>query len=243
LLSDLVLSTSECWRTEGRLKGRGWEGAWNDPAAVRVQALIRRLVPLGEGGPRIAVLPRDRCSDGGAPPAAATSTAPQGFFILEHVSPRRRGAALWAVVATLAMVACCTPAAGRASTPRQGSFAGQIDIGGGRKLYLRCAGRGNPTVILDSGIHDSSDPWTMTDTQVPVPASPSVFEGVARFTHVCIYDRPGTIRYTTPPSLTTRSTPAPMPRKLPDMAADLHKLLLRPGCVPRSCSSRTRWPG
>ena len=135
-----------------------------------------------------------------------------------------------AAVAALAMVACCVPAAGAAaSNPRQGSFAGQINIGGGRKLYLRCAGRGSPTVILDSGIHDSSDLWTLTDTKFPVPASPSVFQGVARFSHVCMYDRPGTIRQTSPLSLTTRSTPVPMPRKLPDMAADLHKLLISAG--------------
>jgi pimeloyl-ACP methyl ester carboxylesterase len=42
---------------------------------------------------------------------------------------------------------------------------------------------------------------------------------------VCRYDRPGTIRYTDPPALTTRSTPVKMPRRLPAMATDLRKLL------------------
>ena len=82
---------------------------------------------------------------------------------------------------------------------------------------------------MDSGIHDSSDPWTLTQTTFPVPSSPSVFQGVARFTHVCIYDRPGTIRYTQPSALTTRSTPVPMPRKLPNIAADLPRLLMGAG--------------
>ncbi len=95
----------------------------------------------------------------------------------------------------------------------------------GRALYLRCTGRGRPTVILESGIHDSSDLWNLTQTKPPVLSSPSVFAGVGKFTHVCMYDRPGTIRYTTPPALTTRSTPVPMPRSLPGMVSDLHTLL------------------
>lgn len=135
------------------------------------------------------------------------------------------------MLAALAMFASMSAASAAAAkgNPRQGTFAGQISIGGGRVLYLRCAGRGSPTVILESGIHDSSDPWTLTQTEFPVPSSPSVFAGVARFTHVCMYDRPGTLRYTQPLALTTRSTPVSMPRKLPAMASDLHKLLMAAG--------------
>jgi hypothetical protein len=88
----------------------------------------------------------------------------------------------------------------------RGDFSGPVDIGGGRRLYLECKGRGSPTVILESGIHDSSDPWGMTDTEPPAPSTPAVFAGVARFTRVCKYDRPGTIRYTNPNALTTRSS-------------------------------------
>jgi pimeloyl-ACP methyl ester carboxylesterase len=137
------------------------------------------------------------------------------------------------LLTTVAMVAAPSP--GRSSTrlgqtagsPRQGNFAGEIDIGRGRKRYLRCAGRGGPTVILESGIHDSSDVWTLSDAKPPVIGSPAVFRGVARFTHVCMYDRPGTIRYTNPPRLTMRSSPAAMPRTLQGMGADLHALLHR----------------
>jgi len=67
-----------------------------------------------------------------------------------------------------------------APSPVNGRFQGPIRIGGGRELYLRCAGTGSPTVILESGIHDSSDTWTLTDTTSPVLPSPSVFAGVAR---------------------------------------------------------------
>jgi pimeloyl-ACP methyl ester carboxylesterase len=106
-------------------------------------------------------------------------------------------------------------------------FAHQVDIGGGRRLYLECKGAGSPAVILESGIHDSSDVWSLTETKPPVLSSPSVFEGVARFTRVCRYDRPGTIRYTDPPALTTRSTPLFAPRTLRSMANDLRTLLMK----------------
>ncbi len=143
---------------------------------------------------------------------------------------------IWALAgllaAVLAIITAPDGAAARksrlsAASPAQGNFPGQITIGPGRKLYLRCAGRGAPTVVLESGIHDSSDPWTLTATTPPVLPSQSVFSGVARYTHVCMYDRPGTIRYTNPPTLTIRSTPVKMPRTLPSMVADLHALLTR----------------
>jgi pimeloyl-ACP methyl ester carboxylesterase len=141
------------------------------------------------------------------------------------------------VMVLLALAVVAVPSLAHASRrshetargPRQGSFGGKIEIGGGRSLYLRCVGRGTPTVILESGIHDSSDVWTLSDAKPPVVGSPTVLSGVARYTHVCMYDRPGTIRYTNPPALTTRSSPAPMPRTVQSMAADLHALLRKAG--------------
>src|SRR5258708_13935289 len=44
-------------------------------------------------------------------------------------------------------------------------LAKQADVGG-RMLYLTCSGAarpGRPTIILISGYHDSSDPWTQKD--------------------------------------------------------------------------------
>ncbi|MBV8734284.1 MAG: alpha/beta hydrolase [Solirubrobacterales bacterium] len=143
---------------------------------------------------------------------------------------------MWAATVLLLGVAAAsslawssTSARETAGSPKHGNFAGKIKIGGGRTLYLQCAGRGRPTVILESGVHDSSDVWKLSDAKPPVVGSPTVFRGVARFTHVCIYDRPGTIRYTNPPALTTRSSPVPMPRTLQSMAADLHALLHKAG--------------
>jgi pimeloyl-ACP methyl ester carboxylesterase len=111
------------------------------------------------------------------------------------------------------------------ATPSHGDFSGQVEIGGGRSMYMRCTGTGSPTVILESGIHDSSDPWNESSVQ----SSPAVFPGVGQFTRVCEYDRPGTIRYTSPPALTRRSTPVMSRRTLPDMVNDLHALLTTAG--------------
>jgi pimeloyl-ACP methyl ester carboxylesterase len=149
---------------------------------------------------------------------------------LSATVPGRATAVVIAIAAVLAALAVGAPAQAATAgpskaTPARGNFSGQVAIGNGRKLYLRCKGRGSPAVILESGIHDSSDPWTMTQTERPVVSSPAVFAGVARFTRVCRYDRPGTIRYTNPPTLTTRSTPVKMPRTLSGSASDLRKLL------------------
>ncbi|MEO8906969.1 MAG: alpha/beta fold hydrolase [Microbacteriaceae bacterium] len=141
-------------------------------------------------------------------------------------------ATLASVGLALSVLSGCTAAApsptlpaSAAPSPLSGTFAGSISIGNGRKLYLKCAGTGSPTVVLESGIHDSSDPWSIAETRSPVPSGPAVFPAVAKFTHVCMYDRPGTIRYTNPSALTTRSTPVSMPRTLPSMVSDLHALL------------------
>lgn len=110
------------------------------------------------------------------------------------------------------------------ATPTHGNFTGRIGVGGGRKLWLRCRGKGSRTVILESGIHDSSDPWKL-DAPLPPAVGPPVFPGVAEFTRVCRYDRPGTLRYNDPPVLTTRSSPVQMPRTLSGMVSDLRALL------------------
>ena len=75
-----------------------------------------------------------------------------------------------------------------ASKPASDNFAGLIDIGAGRKMYLECSGSGNPTVILESGYRNDADIWS---AELEPGMSP-VFSQVARFTRVCAYDRPGT---------------------------------------------------
>ncbi|MGW6980519.1 alpha/beta fold hydrolase [Streptomyces sp. NPDC054932] len=119
--------------------------------------------------------------------------------------------------------------AGPSTAATAGDFSGQVEVGGGRKIHLSCKGSGSPVVILESGLHDSADTWTFTDTRPPVPKSPAVFPGVAAFTRVCVYDRPGTVRYSDPPALTTRSTPVDGTRTLTAMVDDLDELVTSAG--------------
>jgi pimeloyl-ACP methyl ester carboxylesterase len=102
--------------------------------------------------------------------------------------------------------------------PVLGNFAGLIDIGAGRKMYLECRGSGSPTVILESGYRNDADIWS---TELEPGMSP-VFSQVAKFTRVCAYDRPGTFLDA---DHLGRSTPVPMPRTARDLVSDLHALL------------------
>src|SRR5438477_4548308 len=83
-----------------------------------------------------------------------------------------------------------------------GNFAGSVDIGGGRKMYLKCSGRGSPTAVLVAGLRASADDWDISDK-----SKPTVFTGVAKFTRACVCDRPGTPIGDKP----SRSDPVPQP--------------------------------
>src|SRR5215212_4658682 len=110
-------------------------------------------------------------------------------------------------------------------TATSGDFAGLVDIGGGRRLWLECRGQGSPTVILEAGAGNDADNW---DSAALPPGSvqTAVFPGVAAFTRVCAYDRPGTILDL---DHRNRSDPVPMPRTAGDIVADLHALLTAAG--------------
>jgi pimeloyl-ACP methyl ester carboxylesterase len=78
-----------------------------------------------------------------------------------------------------------------------------VDIGGGRKLNLRCAGKGSPTVMLEAGAVSDSMTWYKVQPQV------------AKFATVCAYDRAGF----------GFSDEGPMPRGIDAEADDLHALI------------------
>ncbi len=101
-----------------------------------------------------------------------------------------------------------------------GNFAGSVDIGGGRKMYLKCSGRGSPTVVLVGGLRASADDWGVSDK-----SKPTVFTGVGKFTRVCACDRPGTPVDDKP----SRSDPVQQPTTAKDAVADLHALLSAAG--------------
>jgi len=98
-------------------------------------------------------------------------------------------------------------------------FAGDVEIGGGRSLYMECRGSGAPTVILEAGLRTRGDVWSAK----LVPGQPvSVFGRLSKLTRVCEYDRPGTITFD---RALSRSDPVAMPRTAADTVADLQALL------------------
>ena len=118
-----------------------------------------------------------------------------------------------------------------ASAQREGDFAGLVDIGGGREMYLECRGTGSPTVVLVSGFRGAHDDWTHVidpgdSAGDPKPSDSAVFPEVGSFTRVCAYDRPGTIYNEGTPAT---STPVPQPTSAQDGTTDLHALLTAAG--------------
>ncbi len=67
---------------------------------------------------------------------------------------------------------------GSSPTP-DGEIDQLIDIGGGRELYLRCAGDGSPMILLEAGDQSGTEEWQ------------PVFSSLASETRTCAYDRAG----------------------------------------------------
>jgi pimeloyl-ACP methyl ester carboxylesterase len=107
-------------------------------------------------------------------------------------------------------------------------FAGLVDIGGGRRIYLECRGAGSPTVVLEAGYRSSGRFWSDDLRPAGAPRT-MVLTGVSGFTRVCAYDRPGTVASLKDNVRPSRSDPVPQPRTASDAVADLHTLLLSAG--------------
>jgi len=95
-------------------------------------------------------------------------------------------------------------------------FAGLVDISGGRKMYLKCSGKGSPAVMLVGGLRASAEDWSIADK-----STPAVFREVSKFTLVYACDRPGTPVDEKP----SRSDSVPQPTTPKDAVADLHAVL------------------
>jgi pimeloyl-ACP methyl ester carboxylesterase len=119
-----------------------------------------------------------------------------------------------------------TPAAASPSAA-SGDFAGLVDIGG-RSLYLECHGTGSPTVVLVAGGRSSARSWS-DDLLHPEAPRRMVLPGVAEFTRVCAYDRPGTYAEINGEIIPSRSDAITQPRTVPEMADELHALLQAAG--------------
>jgi len=113
---------------------------------------------------------------------------------------------------------------GCGTNPPRTDFSGLVDIGGGRKMYLECRGTGSPTVVLVSGTGGASDEWThvFDSAGQPKPNESAVFPQIAKFTRVCIYDRPGTELFS---GALTTSTSVSQPTTAQQNVSDLHSLL------------------
>jgi pimeloyl-ACP methyl ester carboxylesterase len=107
-----------------------------------------------------------------------------------------------------------------AHAAENGHLGGLVNIGSGRKMYLKCSGTRSPTVLLVSGLRGSADDWDISDK-----SKPTVFTAVGKFTRVCACDRPGTPVGEKP----SRSGPVPQPTTAKDAVADLHALLSATG--------------
>jgi len=81
-----------------------------------------------------------------------------------------------------------------------------VDIGA-RRLHINCTGKGAPTVVMEAGAGDFSFDWGLVQPQV------------ARFTHVCSYDRAGY----------AWSDPGPTPRTMRQIAFEPHTGLIKAG--------------
>jgi pimeloyl-ACP methyl ester carboxylesterase len=116
----------------------------------------------------------------------------------------------------------------KGNTAKNKDFAGLVDIGGGRQMYMECQGKGSPTVVFVSGAGDRTETWSKTLD----PSKQAVLPAIAQTNRVCAYDRPGTFLVTGDaiedfePS---RSDPVPQPTTLQDGVADLHALLKASG--------------
>lgn len=105
-----------------------------------------------------------------------------------------------------------------------GDVAGLVDIGDGRHLYLECKGSGGPTVVLEAGYRSPATVWTDDIVQPENPRT-MVLPGVAAFTRVCSYERPGTDGVIDGRPQPSRGDPVPMPRTAQSVVTDLHTLL------------------
>jgi pimeloyl-ACP methyl ester carboxylesterase len=106
----------------------------------------------------------------------------------------------------LCAVASAQGVAAQSGAVEAASPGAQVDVGGGRRLRLSCAGRnvgGSPTVVLESGFGSPSTVWNRVQPEV------------AKFTRVCSYDRAGL----------GASAPVAAPRTIVAVTEDLHALL------------------
>src|SRR5437660_10342825 len=136
-----------------------------------------------------------------------TNPAPQSTL---HPVFRRIVLLLLAFLILLAVAGVLYENISEARDRRFNPLEGRLLDVGGRKMHIDCAGEGNPTVILDSGLGDTYLSWRKVQPEI------------AKFTRVCSYDRAG-LGY---------SEPSPLPRNSKVFAQELQMLLRNAGISP-----------
>lgn len=98
-----------------------------------------------------------------------------------------------------------------------------IDIGerSERKLFISISGEGSPSVVLISGMGDTSEVWKKVQPRV------------ARFTRVCSFDQPGL----------GQSDPGPIPATCESLTDDLRRLLMAAALPPPYILVAHSWMG
>lgn len=114
------------------------------------------------------------------------------------------------LVLALAIVGMIYENISEARDRRFNAMQGRLFDVGGYRMHLDCTGEGSPTVVLDSGLGDSYISWR------------KVQPDIAKFAHVCSYDRAG-LGY---------SDRSPQPRTSKVFATELHALLQAAGIAP-----------
>ena len=138
------------------------------------------------------------------------------------------GQALVLLLGALTAVGAQTASPAATPSAAGGDFAGLVEFGGGRRLWLECRGSGGPTVVLEAGYRSPATVWT-DDLIQPDDPRTMVLAGVAAFTRVCAYERPGAAGVVDGVLQPSRSDPVPMPRTAEGVVADLHALLSAAG--------------
>lgn len=117
---------------------------------------------------------------------------------------------------------------GCATSKPAGTTERLVEIGGGRRLWMACAGSGSPTIVIVPGANTGGDSWSFVvdDAGAILPSATSVLPEVARTNRVCTYDRPQVTRVD---GTATTSTPVTQPTTAADDVADLRALLLAAG--------------
>jgi len=139
------------------------------------------------------------------------------------------------VRALFGLILVITGMAGCAAEPRDPAFAGLLDVGDGRALYMDCQGTGSPAVFIIPGKGSYAGMWNaVVPDEDQIRSSPYDLAGqaslrpsptatqptVAKTTRVCAYDRPNT-RF----DGTDRSTPVPQPHSIQQDVDDVVKLI------------------